>query len=293
MNKPESGKLDVPGATLHYEVRGSGPLLLLIPGGAGDAGMYAGMAGVLADAGYTVASFDPRALSRSRLHVPLGDQRVAEWSEDARLLIDHLSPGEPASVLGCSAGAIVALDLLARHPDRVHRLIAHEPPLLELLDDPVPHKALFADVREVFRAEGVGAAMARFSEGMTGDHPTDHSADRPAERPADRPTDREPMELPPEIQEMASRMHANQPVFLEHMLVPFSSTVPDVEALRNAATKLVPAAARESRDLLPLYGPVARLASLVGRPLEEFPGGHLGAVERPREFAERMLTLLG
>ncbi|MEU8582342.1 alpha/beta fold hydrolase [Streptomyces abikoensis] len=280
MHKPESGKLDVPGATLHYEVRGSGPLLLLIPGGAGDAGMYAGMAGVLADAGYTVASFDPRALSRSRLHVPLGDQRVAEWSEDARLLIDHLSPDEPASVLGCSAGAIVALDLLARHPDRVHRLIAHEPPLLELLDDPAPHKALFADVREVFRAEGVGAAMARFSEGMTGDRPTD------------RPTDRDPMELPPEIQEMASRMHANQPVFLEHMLVPFSSTVPEVEALRNAATKLVPAAAHESRDLPPLYGPIARLASLVGRPLEEFPGGHLGAVERPREFAERMLTVL-
>ncbi|MFD8995925.1 alpha/beta fold hydrolase [Streptomyces abikoensis] len=281
MHKPVTGKLDVPGATLHYEVRGSGPLLLLIPGGAGDAGMYAGMAGVLADAGYTVASFDPRALSRSRLHVPLGDQRVAEWSEDARLLIDHLSPDEPASVLGCSAGAIVALDLLARHPDRVHRLIAHEPPLLELLDDPAPHKALFADVRETFRAEGVGAAMARFAEGMTG------------ERPAEGPAERDAMELPPEIQEMASRMHANQPVFLEHMLVPFSSTVPDVEALRNAATKLVPAAAHESRDLPPLYGPIARLAVLTGRPLEEFPGGHLGAVERPREFAERMLTLLG
>ncbi|MEU1782975.1 alpha/beta hydrolase [Streptomyces abikoensis] len=280
MNKPVSGKLDVPGATLHYEVRGSGPLLLLIPGGAGDAGMYAGMAGILADAGYTVASFDPRALSRSRLHVPLGDQRVAEWSEDARLLIDHLSPDEPASVLGCSAGAVVALDLLARHPDRVHRVIAHEPPLLELLDDPAPHKALFADVREVFRAEGVGAAMARFSEGLMGD------------RPADREADREAMELPPEIQEMASRMHANQPVFLEHMLVPFSSTVPAVDALRSAATKLVPAASHESRDLLPLYGPIARLASLVGRPLEEFPGGHLGAVEQPQAFAERLLAVL-
>jgi pimeloyl-ACP methyl ester carboxylesterase len=30
-------KLDVPGATLHYEVTGSGPVLLLITGAPGDA----------------------------------------------------------------------------------------------------------------------------------------------------------------------------------------------------------------------------------------------------------------
>ncbi|MDT0450744.1 alpha/beta fold hydrolase [Streptomyces hesseae] len=281
-DKAIPGTLEVPGATLHYEVRGSGPLLLLIPGGAGDAGMYAGMAAPLTAAGYAVASFDPRALSRSRLHGPLGDQRVAEWSEDARLLIDHLSPDEPAAVMGCSSGAIVALDLLARHPDRVRRLIAHEPPLLELLEDPAPQRALFADVREAFRAEGVGAAMARFAEGVGEQRSEGASSD-----------DRAATELPPEIQEMAPRMHANLPVFLDHMLVPFSSTTPDVTALRSAAAKLVPAAGRLSRDQVPLYGPVARLAALVGRPLEEFPGGHLGAVERPGEFAERVVGVLG
>lgn len=279
MDKAMPGTLEAPGATLHYEVRGSGPLLLLIPGGAGDAGMYAGMAAALTAAGYAVASFDPRALSRSRLHGPLGDQRVAEWSEDARLLIDHLSPDEPVSVMGCSSGAIVALDLLARHPDRVRRLIAHEPPLLDLLADPAPYRALFADVREAFRAEGVGAAMACFAEGV-------------GEQRPDGESERDATELPPEIQEMAPRMHANMTVFLDHMLVPFSSTTPDITALRNAAAKLVPAAGRLSRDQVPFYGPVARLAELLGRPLEEFPGGHLGAVERPGEFAERVLSVL-
>ncbi|MEU3353421.1 alpha/beta hydrolase [Streptomyces sp. NPDC037389] len=285
MDKPAIGTLEVPGATLHYEVRGSGPLLLLIPGGAGDAGMYAGMAAALTAAGYAVASFDPRALSRSSLHGPLGDQRVAEWSEDARMLIDHLSPDEPVSVMGCSSGAIVALDLLARHPERVRRLVAHEPPLLGLLEDAAPHKTLFADVREVFRAEGAGAAMARFAEGV-GEQRSEEGTEGPSD-------DRDATDLPPEIQEMAPRMHANLPVFLEHMLVPFSSTVPDLAALRSAAAKLVPAAGRLSRDQVPLYGPVARLAELLDRPLEEFPGGHLGAVERPGEFAERLRGVLG
>lgn len=273
MPKPVTGTLEVPGATLRYEKRGSGPLLLLIPGGAADAGLYEGMADDLA-AHYTVVGYDPRGLSRSRLHGPLTDQRVEVWSDDAYRLLGLLSPDEEACVLGSSSGAVVALDLLARHPGRVRRVVAHEPPLVELLADPGPHRALFADVRETFRADGVAAAMARFSAGL-------------GERPAERAT-----ALPPEIQEMAPRMHANLPVFLEHVLCPFSSAVPDVAALRRAAHRLVPAAGRESRGQLPLYGPVARLAELLGRELVEFPGGHVGCTEHPREFAERLLTAL-
>ncbi|MEO3786223.1 alpha/beta hydrolase [Actinocorallia sp. B10E7] len=276
MDESIIGTLKVPGATLHYEQRGSGPVLLLIPGGSADAGLYAAMTADLA-AHYTVVSYDPRGLSRSPLDGPLTDQRVEEWSDDAHRLLELLSPDGPASVLGCSSGAIVATDLLARHPERLRRVVAHEPPLLELLEDPAPHRALFAEVRDLFRKEGIGPAMARFSEGLGG-------GDRPAEQAT---------ELPPEIQEMAPRMHANMPVFLEHMLCQFSSTVPDLPALRASAGKLVPAAGTESRGQEPLYGPAARLADLLGVPMAEFPGGHLGAVERPKEFAERLLTALG
>jgi pimeloyl-ACP methyl ester carboxylesterase len=273
MNTPLTGTLTVPGATLHYEKHGSGPVLLLIPGGAADAGLYAGMAADLATR-YTVVSYDPRGLSRSPLDGPLADQEVAVWSDDARRLLDLLSPHEEVSVLGCSSGAIVAVDLLARHPGRLRRVVAHEPPLLELLDDPAPHRELFAEVREVFRAEGAGPAMARLGEGLGG---------RPSAEAA---------EPPPEIQEMAPRMHANLPVFLGHMLVPFSSTVPDLAALRPVARKLVPAAGRDSRAQVPLYGPVARLAELLGSQVVEFPGGHLGAVESPKEFAKELLAVL-
>ncbi|MFG2982250.1 alpha/beta fold hydrolase [Streptomyces sp. NPDC048258] len=275
MNRPTTGTLAVPGATLHYEKRGSGPVLLLIPGGAGDAGMYEGIAQHLA-AHFTVVSYDQRGLSRSPLDGHLADQRVDVWSDDAHRLLELLSPDREAYVLGNSSGAIVALDLLARHPERLRRVVAHEPPLLELLEDPAPHRALFAEVRETFREEGVGAAMARFSEGVG------------EERNRERAT-----ELPPEIQEMAARMYANLPVFLEHVLCPFSGTAPDVAALRRGADRLVMAAGRDSRAQVPLSGPAARLAGLLGGHVVEFPGGHLGATEHPKEFAKQLLEVLG
>ncbi|MFI1798173.1 alpha/beta fold hydrolase [Streptomyces sp. NPDC020379] len=274
MTKPTAGTLAVPGATLHYETRGSGPVLLLIPGGAGDAGMYEGIATRLA-AHCTVVSYDPRGLSRSPLDGPLADQRVEVWSDDARRLLDLLSPDREAYVLGNSSGAIVALDLLARNPERLRRVVAHEPPLLEVLEDPAPYRALFAEVRELFCEKGLGAAMARFSEGL-GD-------DRSAE---------EATELPPEIQEMLPRMHANFPVFLKHMLCPFSGTAPDIAALHRASNRLTLAAGRDSRAQTPLYGPAARLSDLLGTTLVEFKGGHLGCTEHPEDFAKQLLTVL-
>jgi pimeloyl-ACP methyl ester carboxylesterase len=274
MSTPTTGALDVPGATLYYEVRGSGPVLLLIPGGGGDAGMYGGLQADLTDR-YTVVTYDPRGLSRSRLHGPLTDQRAEQWSEDALRLLDLLAPDEEASVAGCSSGAVVALDLLARRPDRVRRVVAHEPPLLELLADPSPYRALFARVRDVCRTEGVAPAMLRLNEGLGERRPPETT-----------------YELPAAVMETAARMHANQPVFLERVLVPFSSTVPDVNALHAAAHKLVLAAGRESRDQVPLYGPAARLAKLLERPLAEFPGGHVAAVERPHDFAAHLLKAL-
>ncbi|MFD9395814.1 alpha/beta fold hydrolase [Streptomyces sp. NPDC060000] len=281
MHPQRTGTLAVPGATLHYETLGSGPVLLLIPGGAGDAGLYAGMAPRLATR-YTVVSYDPRGLSRSPLDgpadAPRADEQVPVWSDDAHRLLGLLAPDEEAVVLGCSSGAVVAVDLLARHPGRLRRVVAHEPPLLELLADPAPHRALFAEVRETLHTEGADAAMARFAEGL---------ADGAAGQAPARPT-----ELPPEIREMAVRMHANLPVFLGRVLRPFSSVRTDLAALRPVAHKLVPAAGRDSRRQIPLYGPAARLAGLLGSRLEEFPGGHLGAVECPKEFAEHLLAVL-
>lgn len=115
MSGPTIGSLRVNGATLRYEVRGDGPLLVLIPGGTGGAASFDGIAGTLASA-YTVAAYDPRGIPGSPLDDPDADQRVSEHADDALRLLDLLSPGEPARVFGASSGAIAALHLLAAHP---------------------------------------------------------------------------------------------------------------------------------------------------------------------------------
>ncbi|WP_020385724.1 alpha/beta fold hydrolase [Kribbella catacumbae] len=62
-------KLPVPGATLHYEVTGSGPMLLLIPDGDSDSAAFDTITGKLA-AQYTVTTYDPRGNARSHTTPP-------------------------------------------------------------------------------------------------------------------------------------------------------------------------------------------------------------------------------
>ena len=67
--------LPAPGARLAYDIAGSGPVLLLIPGGAADGGDFARIVPFLAPR-YTVVTYDPRGISRSRLEGPAQDVPV-------------------------------------------------------------------------------------------------------------------------------------------------------------------------------------------------------------------------
>src|SRR5262249_57719503 len=61
--------LGVPGALLYYETRGSGTLMVMVPGANGEATAFEGVAEHLAEH-YTVVTYDPRGLSRSRPEGP-------------------------------------------------------------------------------------------------------------------------------------------------------------------------------------------------------------------------------
>lgn len=119
--------LQVPGASLYYEVRGSGPLLLMIPGGPMDGDGFQGIADRLADT-YTVVTYDCRGNSRSPMQGSWDDLTVALFADDAHRLLDAVSTDQ-ADALGSSGGATYALDLVARYPGRVRTLVAHEPPV--------------------------------------------------------------------------------------------------------------------------------------------------------------------
>jgi pimeloyl-ACP methyl ester carboxylesterase len=62
------GTLRVPGARLHDEVRGRGPVLMVV-GLPRDSADFAPVAAALADR-YTVVTYDPRGISRSTLDDP-------------------------------------------------------------------------------------------------------------------------------------------------------------------------------------------------------------------------------
>ncbi|MEU0253906.1 alpha/beta fold hydrolase [Streptomyces sp. NPDC006184] len=119
----------------YHDVIGRGPVLLLMPGGAGHPMGLGPLTERLARR-FTVVTYDPLGLAHGRLGLPVAEQRVADWSEGAhRVLEEVLPPGERAYALGTSSGGIAVLDLLARHPERLAHVVAHEPPCVTLLPD--------------------------------------------------------------------------------------------------------------------------------------------------------------
>jgi pimeloyl-ACP methyl ester carboxylesterase len=266
--------LPVPGARLHYEVRGAGPTLLLIPGGPADAGVFSELSRHLENR-YTVVAYDPRGNSRSSLGGPAAsqneDQNVDLHADDAARLIEALGSG-PAIVFGTSGGAQIGLSLAARYPDRVRLLIAHEPPCLTLLPDPSQPLAEGRAIYETYRREGIEAASAQFMAlaGVSTDVP-DPGSDAPA--------------LPPELAETFGRIERNMEYFISHGLLPLSLYRPDIKALRAGQPKVVVGIGEQSSEHF--IADVARaLAEALGTKPVFFPGDHGGYGEHAGAFAE-------
>ncbi|KJY42259.1 alpha/beta hydrolase [Streptomyces sp. NRRL B-1568] len=262
MDTLESGTLTVPGARLYFELRGAGPLLLLIPGGASDAEVFRGLADELA-ARHRVVTYDPRGISRSLLDGPPPEPWLDTQADDAARLLDHLAEaGEPVRVFGSCAGALIALELMVRDPQRIRLVVAHEPPAMGLLPDAARHAAFFDGVHATYRREGVPAALDRLRAVFNG-----------------RPS--------PPLPEAAD----NSDFFLSHVMLPSTRCVPDVTALAAVADRLVMAGGRGSRTY-DVGRPVAVLAQRLGRELVEFPGGHAGYAKHPEPFAEQLTGIL-
>ncbi|MGR6917554.1 alpha/beta fold hydrolase [[Actinomadura] parvosata] len=305
---PAVGHLRVDGANIRYEVRGSGPLLLLIPGGTGGAAAFDGVADDLAGA-HTVVSYDPRGLSRSPLDDPEAPQSVAQQADDAFRLLELLAPGAPARVAGCSSGAIAALHLLATHPDRIERVVAHEPPLVEVLPDAAVHRAMLARVADTLRHEGLMPAAAVFAAGLAAEPSKDPAlasdapasaappndapaSDAPASAaPASDAASGVPVELPPQAAARAERTLADLPYFLGRIVPGFMAYVPDLERLRTLSDRLVLAAGEDSRGELP-HRAAACLAGRLGTEFVLFPGGHVGLTTHPVGFGALLRKVL-
>ena len=272
MNQSYADTLKVPGATLRYEVGGTGPVLLLIPGGPADAGAFAPIRGGLSDR-YTVVTYDPRGLSRSPFDGEPQDTSVGTFADDARRLIEAVGNG-PAYVLGSSGGALVGLELVSRHPEQVRALVAHEPPLTRLLEDADEHARFAREVHDTYVSEGVGPAMGMFlaSAGL----------DEGPPRPPTGPT--------PEMAEAMARMQGNLDFFLGHMWLALGDYTPDISRLRSMPITVAVGEASEGQLA---YRAAVTLAERLGEEPVVFPGDHGGFNSHPEAFAGRLDEVLG
>ncbi|MFZ3566186.1 alpha/beta fold hydrolase [Streptomyces sp. BH097] len=276
--------LEVLGARLRYEVRGTGPLLLLM-GSPMDAEAFGPLADALAS-DRTVVTHDPRGISGSTLDDPEQDSTPELRADDVAALLDALE-ADSADVLGSSGGAVTGLALIARHPGRVRTLVAHEPPLLELLPDAAEQRAAAEDIVATFHREGVGAAWGRFmaNAGFDGG-----PGDGPDEGPAAGPGTGEDAPAPP-FGEPSEQDLANSARFFAHELLGTSLYVPDIAALTSGRSRVVIGIGATSGGLITARTSRA-LAERLGTTPVEFPGDHGGFTEQPKEFAERLREVL-
>jgi len=131
--------LDVPGAVLTYDVRpttdpdadATAPILMLLGSPMGASG-FSTLASHFPDR--TVLTYDPRGVERSEKTDGSLESTPELHAEDiSRVVAD--AADQPVDLFATSGGAVNALALVARYPEQVRTLVAHEPPLAALLPD--------------------------------------------------------------------------------------------------------------------------------------------------------------
>lgn len=268
-----AGMLAVPDGRLYYEVRGAGPLVALV-GAPMDAVPFEPVAELLA-ADFTVLTLDPRGHGRSVLADPESDSTPELRADDLARLIAQVGAG-PAAVFGSSGGAVTTLALAQTHSALVHTVIAHEPPLRELLADRESYRAQTDEMIALHRAGDVRGAWAAFFRmtGLTIPEPMLSGMLEQMSSP-----DRDPVEI------------ASDNYFYNHELHQTSGWLPNLEALRAAPARIVIGIGETSTGQFCDHTSRA-LATELGSTPEFFPGGHGGFTEDPAAFAKRVHEVL-
>ena len=284
--EPATQTLDVPGATITYDLRRNDatrePPLMLIGSPMGAAG-FGTLAGHFTDR--TIATYDPRGSERSQKADPTSPSTPDDHADDIHRVIAAIGGG-PVDLFANSGGAVNALALVAKHPEDVRTLIAHEPPLASVLPDGENARGVVRAIQHSYQTRGWGAGMAHFMvvTGHRGLFPDDF-ASQPAPDPAmfGMPTDDD-----------GSRTD----VLLGQNIIGTTHYEPDFDALRTASTQIVVAAGAESEGEMAHRGAEA-VADRLGTTLVIFPshhggflGGEYGWAGDPDAFAAKLREVL-
>ena len=291
MSTPSVPHLDVPGGSVYYEVRGSGPLLLVV-GQPMTSGGFAPLADLLAE-DHTVVTYDPPGVGESTVD----DRSLAVTPEieadDLAYVIDALG-GRQADVFGSSGGAVAGLALAARHPDKADILIAHEPPVADLLPDASHIRTAIDGVEDAYHAYGAGAGWGKFVSAVMYDGPVTEAGVPDAQWPPPGSNDEADGEgageaaTPPAP---SPKQQADDELFFLRMLKPFTRYQPPVELLRSGEPRVIVAVGAASSGEIAARSARA-LAEQLGATPAVFPGNHGGFMGDPEGFATKIRELL-
>jgi pimeloyl-ACP methyl ester carboxylesterase len=285
MTEPTTHTLDAPGAVLTYDVRrtdSAAPVLFLI-GSPMGAGGFGTLAGHFPDR--TVVTYDPRGVERSTKADPATQSTPEQHADDLHRIITALGAG-PVDLFASSGGAVNALALVARHPEDVRMLVAHEPPLAAILPDREDALAVCRAIGDTYQQRGFGAGMAHFIAVVSHQGPiTAEFAAQPGPDPA-------MFGLPTE-----DDGNRNDPLLFQNIIT-CTHYAPDFDALRGASTRIVLAAGVESGDTLAARGAVTAAERLGIEPVRfpsdhgGFLGGEYGQAGDPDAFAAKLREVL-
>jgi len=279
--------LEAPDATLTYDLRpgtGSGePPLFLIGSPMGAAG-FGTLSKHVGDR--TIITYDPRGSERSTRPDLTLPSTPEEHADDLHRIIQELG-GEPVDMFASSGGATNALALVARHPEDVRTLVAHEPPVAAVLPDRENAQAAARAVHETYQRNGFGAGMAHFIALAS------HQGEFPDDWAAQQAPDPAMFGMPAD--DDGSR---TDPLMGQNM-ISGATFEPDFDALRQASTRVVIAAGVESEGILPSRAAFV-VADRLGTEVVMFPGGHGGFMGGeygqppgdPEGFAARLREVL-
>jgi pimeloyl-ACP methyl ester carboxylesterase len=184
---PDFRTIETNGVQLRAAVQGSGPLVVLVHGFPESWYSWRHQMGPIAEAGFTACAIDVRGYGGLDKPPAVDDYGMKSMVADVAGVIEALSPGEKAVVVGHDWGAPIVWNTALIRPDRVRAVAGLSVPCLA--PGPMSFKALFTELftkhgvffyQAYFQAEGVAEAeleadptdsIRRFYYAICGDAP--------------------------------------------------------------------------------------------------------------------------
>jgi pimeloyl-ACP methyl ester carboxylesterase len=278
----ETHVLETDNAAITYDVSGEGRPLLMI-GQPMTASGFTALRAQFPDR--KVITYDPRGLGRSTRSDGRTDNTPETQAADVHALIQAV--GGPVDLFASSGGAVTALELVASYPDDIVTLVAHEPPIIDVLPDAPAARRARDGFMEAYQAKGWGAGMAAFMQmsSWQGEY-TDEYFALPAPDPAQ-------FGMPAE-----DDGKRDDPLLGTSSLA-ITDYYPRVDALKAARTRIVIAVGEETGNAFTART-AQYTAKLLGQEPVVFPshhggfmGGEFGYAGKPEEFGVKLREVLG